>query len=333
MIDLLKTDDLKEIDVEHLNQQSSGPVFITFSAWHPNGEEKYFGLNYFLRNNIHAILIRHKYKSLWWHTNEIFELFSRIRKYTHSLGLNVILYGSSMGGYGVVHFRDLLCADISISIAPQIFLDKKKYGFESRWSSDIDAIQDNFLIDELTMCNSRRPLYIFWDPLHELDNKHISLYKSNDHDTSVNFIEVPHSNHDTARLLHSSKMLEKILTQAYSKLLIEQDVLENSSRAFYNDPKCFFNFFRRSNVAKNQKYEFELFTKYASEASNLDFEALYMLAECYKLIDNLELAVKFMALSIDEYQNKYKKPAPEYLLLKNKSILNHKISMANRDVI
>lgn len=311
-------------ELAHLNPDSNDILIISFSSWSPLNRQSFFGSNFFIKNNLEALMIRGIGRSNWWHHNDIYSIIKYINKYIINNNKKCILYGSSMGGYAAFHFNSFFENVInSICIAPQIYISKKINSSETRWSIDLSELQNNFVFNEVDT-KLVSPTLIFWDPHHSLDSQHISILLNKDL-KNINFFEVPYSNHDVARVLVNGKIIQPLISDLL-KYTFDFNRLSNQCKnAFYSDPKSFFNYFRKLSFEQIDENILRKFNYHIENSQDLDFEALYFLSDCYLLLKDISRSLLYIEKSISCYQSKFSKDIPNYLLLKLKNV-NSKFS-------
>lgn len=319
---------LKDINFKHINKNSTQEdcIFVTFASW-SDKTSVFFGENFLQKKGVETFLISQKEKNHWWHTEEMYEVAKIVRE--RSGDKKVILYGSSMGGYAAIHYRNLFNADIAIAIAPQIFIDKNIAVYENRWEKDLSVLQNKLLFNEIQNVNNQKgTLYILYDCLHPLDNEHTKqfsrVYESNRSD--INLIKVPYASHDLARFLHNAGMLKKIVEEIQNTGVLEADTIGRLNTLYLEDCKTFFNYFRT--IKELEVYSdseksrlLDKMEKYLEELENMDFEALYMAAESLSNVGLHEKAISLSRKSIDSYKDKYLRDAPTYLYKKHENII------------
>ena len=316
MSDIFKGSD---INVQHINENSTGALFVSFSAWSPSGVGSPFGLGFFKKHNIEAYLINQAGRNHWWHSSEMETVADIIDKRRESSGKQVILYGASMGGYGCIHLRKLFKSKTAIAVGSQVFVDKKILPNEARWPEDLNALQDRFIFNEILNFNDQPgELILFYDPLHQLDSHHIQKLKTIAQTGNIHLIEVPYSNHDVARLLSRTKFLQKLILTCNTKGFIDKFAIPDCSELYLDDYKSFFNFFRslKKQTHSDRIDELIPLLNIYTASQDMDFEALYMAAECLSILGNYHQALEFMEKSRASYCEKYNKTPPRYLQLK-----------------
>ncbi len=279
---------------------------------------------FFVKKNIEAILISQKDVNHWWHTEEIFKVADIVNKIKKQSDKKVVLYGASMGGYAAVHYRNIFDAELSIAIAPQIFIDKSVAYYENRWQKELDALQGKMIFNEVDNIREQEGvIYILYDPIHIMDNKHIISYQDLIDNSTAKFIEVPYSGHDLARFLNSTGVLKSIVIQIYEDGKMSNNLLSKFSELYLDDHKAFFNYFRKASLSseKQNKFLLETMEKHLKDLEKMDFEALYMVAETLSNFGRYEEAINISKRSIDIYKTKMLKDAPSYLYGKYELIL------------
>ncbi|PWD88522.1 hypothetical protein [Ignatzschineria cameli] len=325
---------LKDLKYKHINIESKiDTLYVTFAAWNFYGNPEFFAEGFLFSRNIEAVLIAQNGINHWWHTDEILVVADYVRKRAKETGKRVVLYGSSMGGYGVCHFRKLFDSYLAISIAPQIFIDdiyhseQHSTGGNKRALEEKLLLQDKFKFNELNNLNDQvdYPLHVYYDPMNRADSSHVQCYKKNVIESgSVHFLSVPYTNHDVARALNKAKFLEKIVL--HSDLFSVAELRNMVKKTYLYDPKACMNYLRKSEYPLDKKH-LEFFEKYLLEHKTMDFEALYMTAEILMKLNRYEEAINISLRSIEVYMSKYSKFAPEYLRNKFKFIVKKALSV------
>lgn len=312
-----------DLCLKHINLDADGCIFISFASWSSTGKGTPFGYSFFEKHNIEAFFIIQAQNNLWWHSSEIEEIAKITRSRKAISGKKVVLYGSSMGGYAACHFRNIFQADMGIAIAPQVFIDKRYLSDEKRWALDIEKIQERMLFDEMKNINVQKSeLFVFTDFLHDADNAHISkLLQDREVLNPMTIIDVPYSNHDVARLLTSTKVIQQLLLYINQNGIFDYSISPLCNELYLQDAKCFFNYFRNSFLDSTKKDELkERFFMFLSQTQTKDFEALYMASECLSKLGMHNKAIDLIEISITEYETRFSKNAPSYLYLKRDQI-------------
>lgn len=316
---------LNDLSFNHINKDSNEGdyIFVTFSSW-SDKLSSYFGESFFASKNIETFLIRQKEVNHWWHTEEMSFISQLVLERKKSSGKKIVLYGSSMGAYGSLHYRNMFEADIAIAIAPQVFVDRRFSPYETRWAEDLLVLQGSLKFDEIENIEKQKSdIYIFYDPFHDLDFSHIKSYKSLELNSKTHYVEVPYSNHDLARFLSNTGTLKSIITQIYEDGKISNDLLIKFSELYLDDHKAFFNYFRKASLSseKDNTHLIDTMENHLKDLEKMDFEALYMVAETLSNFSRHEEALNISKMSIESYKSRFLKDAPSYLYGKYELIL------------
>ena len=294
--------------------------FVTFSAWSSSGEGSPFGLSFFEKHKIPAFYIVHLGGNHWWHTPEMFDVCEIVRRYTEKYFDGCVLYGSSMGGYGAIHFQDFFRAKKSISIDPQLVVSQEYAQFEPRWKADRALIAD-FLFDETKNLKFQiDETVILFDKLHGQDRKHVEIAEKLGVNNCV--IDVPYSNHGSARTLIFSGVLKKYLVGLADECELNSEELAGEAAvSFEKESKTFFNFFRKTILSmggERRIHYSKLFERFVEDGGAFDFESAYMVAEIYAHLGDSDSALEYSERSLSLYPKSGS--VPNYLLLKHQSI-------------
>jgi tetratricopeptide (TPR) repeat protein len=159
--------------------------------------EKGFGEAYFEKRRISAIHFISK-DNHWWQTPEVWQAFDVLRNLgILAPGRDIILYGSSMGGYAALRFSGALRPKRIVVFSPQYSIDGIKVPFEKRWrdyAAKLDFSHDNM---EGAIDGDAEILAVF-DPLFRLDALHIRKFEAH---RPVTRVGIPFAGHNTARFL------------------------------------------------------------------------------------------------------------------------------------
>lgn len=150
------------------------PLLICFSSWseRPSIEAEGFA---------EVFCKKYGYRSLFvvpatndWYQSRGSEKAVSVAANLASEASRVIVYGSSMGGYGALNYAAALGADVALAVIPQYSIDGKKVPFEKRWRQDAAAIafrRDPISASSTSGCRA----YVVYDPFFEPDRKHAEL--------------------------------------------------------------------------------------------------------------------------------------------------------------
>lgn len=170
------------------------------------GKDDGFGVKFFESNEISAIYVIPKWNH--WYQYEYIESAIKILKTYIARFDKIVLYGVSMGGYGVLKYANYLEASSVISISPQAVLSGTKSEFDKRFSQfweRIDHISDDWLYEKSFPLNTA----ILYDRYHAQDNSHAQIIL--DHIKHAKSIHLPFSGHEVFAVLNESGILSKFI--------------------------------------------------------------------------------------------------------------------------
>ncbi|WP_156901996.1 hypothetical protein [Azohydromonas australica] len=317
----LKSYDYHDVYVLPKVNPASRIAFVSFSAWSMTGVGTIFGHAFFGVNGIPAYFVVQR-KNVWYRSSDIEEIAFDICAHAKSSGLDLVLYGASMGGYAAVNFRSLFGAIHSIAIAPQVLILPENAPFEPRWMNERKEMPMGSIAEVNNLSRQRVPLLVFFDPNHSLDRQHIENLKriSGNCDGDC-VIEVPYANHDVARALVKSKVIQRCLIAMAEYSPIDVDSFrQQCANLFRQDPKAFLNYYRNVVSVSHAKLghdDYFYFLSFMEKTKDFDFEACYMAAEIYAKLESREAALAMSQASLDRYPREI----PNYLHLKHTGIL------------
>lgn len=148
------------------------------NSW--NGFAQGFGENFSIKNKINTIFVVVR-GNHWYEVNEsnrMIEIIKNLPLYNQSK--NIILYGTSMGGYATFLFSNRLKANKIIAAAPQVKVDKVDGLFDPRWVEYRNNISFKFdnAVEELEKFSG--DIVLIYDPTNEFDTMHIDLIKESE---------------------------------------------------------------------------------------------------------------------------------------------------------
>lgn len=292
-------------------------LIVSFSAWSANAQGTPFGQGFFESRKIPAIFVIQN-GNHWWHTEAIFPLLEKIKRIAKKYSYGIVCYGSSMGGYGCLHFEKFLSAKAAIAIAPQIFVSEKLISEDKRWISDRSKIKPLFDESE-NLSQLKAACYIFYDNNHEMDSLHINRLLGNSPARKLELIAAPYASHDLARTLSKMEKFKEFITDSANNEFTTEALREACSSAFLYDDKTFLNWIRNESLEKIPESQISRLRLITLEDNlhALDFEALYFAAEALIRFGNPKYALICSGLSLYRYPNK---PLPDYMLLKHYAI-------------
>ncbi|TVT30877.1 hypothetical protein [Marinobacter vinifirmus] len=298
-----------------------GIAAVCFSAWTSAAEGKRFGEGFFSRNKIPAFFIVQR-SNHWWHTSEIWSALDCIRSILLDKGLGSICYGSSMGGYGSVHFSKYLYSSMAVAVGPQLFVNEDVIPEEKRWVQERKKIE--FLFDEVSnLKKSSVETIVFFDNFNAPDNLQVERCQSRVPASNVKYIACPYTMHDAVRVLVKDDRFKMFLIDCFSGNFSGFDGVdgfeEHCLSVYAADDKAFLNWARnvqgiKSLSTQDRERLIDIFGCY----KGLRFQELFMLAQALLKIGFYKEAV----LCSLESMKKYPKPEiPPYMWSKHESVL------------
>ncbi|WP_455287327.1 hypothetical protein [Cupriavidus necator] len=303
---------------EFVGAQGYTHLVVSFSAWNSKGNGTPFGPGFFNSRKMPAIFVV-QHRNHWWHTDALFTLAERVKQLAAAQGLGIFCYGSSMGGYGSLHFSNIFHANRSIAIAPQIFISKGMIPEEKRWESERERV--GLLFEEIeNLRNIRCESFIFYDARHAQDTLHVQKLMSAGVGANFHTVEVPFALHDVARALVKVRDFKNFVVESGQGSKVDLDRLRLACAAAHEfDDKVFLNRIRHTPISKIEDSEKSRLLEVALiNAERLDFEALYFAAEGLMNLGLHQQAVVCSSLSLEKYPMKV---VPRYLELKHERIL------------
>jgi pimeloyl-ACP methyl ester carboxylesterase len=170
------------------------------------GKDDGFGVKFFESNQISAIYVIPKWNH--WYQYEYVETALKILKPYIAKFDKVVLYGVSMGGYGVLKYANYLEASSVISISPQAALTGPRSTFDKRFGQfweKIDHVSDDWLYEKEFPLNTA----VLYDKYHAQDNEHAQIILS--HVRHAKAIHLPFSGHEVFAVLNESGILSKFI--------------------------------------------------------------------------------------------------------------------------
>lgn len=284
---------------------------ITFSSWSESGEGQIFGGGLMVKENLASVLITSRSNN-WWHSKQ---LIAELEAIIANSNMTPLLYGSSMGGYGALHFGLMFDTPV-LALSPQAMVIPQNVPNERRWSQDRNRIVPVF--DEVFNLGREHKSQIicFFDFSHTGDNLHRKLIAEHMKDeVAVDFVNVPYSHHTPIRALTGAGILQSILPGLClgGQLSLER-LREMSSEAYKRWPKGLADFLRSDHPDPKSKDYLDLLYFCETEKDG-DFEYHYMMAEAWARYGD-----KQRALSHAERATQLHKA--DYVLLKQATIMH-----------
>ncbi|MEM5432667.1 hypothetical protein [Cupriavidus oxalaticus] len=289
-------------------------LVVSFSAWNLKGNGTPFGPGFFHSRRMPAIFIV-QHRNHWWHTDGLRAIAERVKEIAADTARGIVCYGSSMGGYGSLHFSSLFRASRSIAIAPQIFISDAVIPEETRWEAERKKVELQF--DEIeNLRDVRCDSYIFYDARHAQDALHVERLLSAGVGAQFHTLEVPFALHDVARALVKVQEFKEFVERSCRGADSDIGRLRVACAAVYQfDDKVFLNRLRHipvSNIIEDERTR--LLNVISDNAEVLDFEALYFAAEGLMKLGLYQEALDCSTRSLQKYPMKV---VPRYLELKH----------------
>lgn len=246
-------------------------VAICFSAWASGTQGKNFGEAFFFNKKIPAIFIVQK-KNHWWHTSSIWPAVSYIKKILDDKELGSICYGSSMGGYGSIHFAQHFNSHLAIAVGPQFFIDKNVMPEEQRWSTERDKL--NLIFNEIdNLSQNTVQLLIFFDNYNTQDSLQVKKSKKLLAIPNINYINCPYTMHDVIRVLTKNNYYRDFLENCFkNKISIPYNIETSFLKIYKQDDKTFINWARTlPSISDLETEEQERAFSLYENLRNLDF--------------------------------------------------------------
>lgn len=161
------------------------------------------------KNGLSAVHVISK-ANHWWQTPEFGPALAAVRRYADdNRYIELVTYGSSMGGFGALTAAGRLCADRVLASVPQFSIDPAVVEWESRWIKDARKI--TFLKEQFGDLVGTADIIIMLDTLFVPDARHASLIAAH---VPTRTIAVPFADHDVSRVLAEMGLLSEVTLEA-----------------------------------------------------------------------------------------------------------------------
>jgi hypothetical protein len=122
---------------------------------------------------------------------------------------NIVGYGASMGGYGVLKFAKLLRITHVIAYCPQWSIDPSEaHGANPGYSSNFDSNMRGHSVKKHELDIYKKGIYIVYDPRHAVDNYHAESYLIQNNDISM--IPLRGAGHEIPKILIGRKYFSRL---------------------------------------------------------------------------------------------------------------------------
>ena len=161
-----------------------------------------FGETFFRGLDLPAFYILHR-RNRWFQHPELGTALAALQP--HLAGYRkVIVYGSSMGGFGALAYGGLLGAHVGLALSPQYSVDPNVAPFEHRWRDDVARIR--FLRPDRGPSLPRQ--YIAFDPADRADARHAAMFA--DRSPTI-LIPARHGGHPVGGFLNDTGVLRSLI--------------------------------------------------------------------------------------------------------------------------
>jgi hypothetical protein len=314
---IYKGSDVEAIFLNNIKIDKQKRLPVSFSSWSTTGVSQFFGESYFNNYNVNAILVR-SLRNHWWHSIELVDIFNIVK----TIDKELLLYGSSMGGYAALLFSGYLDA-ASISLSPQVSIFQPEVQSDIRWRCDWNSIKQEYDEKAFFEKKTNKIRLSFFDFMHEYDTLHRFLLESysNSHNGSIKIIDVPFSNHTPVRVLNKSGLLKEILNSIiFNDYLDVYEIEFKCKIAYKHYPKSHIqylrNFFTSLPIDEVKQIALSLY----ESADKKDFEFYYIAAEVFAKLGLCDIAVEASLRSLSMNIER------DYLYVKHANILHECIS-------
>ncbi len=208
-----------------------GPILCTFSNYQADGGKHHaFGDVFANQHRINAIhfisgandwLLQEKFEPDYREWVQRVMTFPAYVNASRRIG-----YGSSMGGYAALRFRDRLRFDRVIAFSPQYALDPVKVPFERRWIPEFERYGDAAM-DVLRPVWPGEDIVLIHDPMIDWDVRHIRMI---DPDRNALDLGVPFGAHPPALFLSHTGVLTDLTLRLIAGDSDMRDLLRRAYR-------------------------------------------------------------------------------------------------------
>lgn len=203
--------DDKFIQILRSKDFGSKQVVVSFQQRLPenffgDSNQNGFAQKFLTENKINSFFILTK-SNHWYQIPRIDVAFQKIvNDHMYLKASDIVLYGQSMGGYGVLAFNKYFPNARLLSISPLAGFNKKTFQFETRWREDEAFIL--FQQEEVAI-SSCKELIVIYDKFSR-DAEHIELMKL----TTDCLYNLPYSGHPASVFLKETNTLSLFVLQA-----------------------------------------------------------------------------------------------------------------------
>lgn len=144
----------------------------------------------------------------WWLSSETLQAIDAIKAAGYlDRKREIVLYGSSMGGYGALLFSKALNATHVYAVVPQYSIRPGIVTEETRWKRDVDRI-DDFSLDNMDSGISQEAeITVIYDPFYLQDAAHVKRIAVL---RPINVLPITFTNHNTSAALQEIGLLSSM---------------------------------------------------------------------------------------------------------------------------
>lgn len=129
----------------------------------------------------------------------------------------VVMTGTSMGGYAACAFAPLAPGCISVALSPQSTLDPSLVPWETRFPTGRAADWSGLFADAATGAASAKRVFLLYDPLRADDAAHIARFDT----PNITRLRMRYADHKTAVFLRRAGLLSGVMREAFEGTLTE----------------------------------------------------------------------------------------------------------------
>ncbi len=156
----------------------------------------------------------------WYRDPDLIDRMKKLKKDGLFDGYDrVVFAGVSMGGYAAIAYGSLVPGAHVVSVNPQSTLDPDLVPWESRYENGRRQDWTLPLGDAAKLTKTLGPVNIFYDPYHDLDQRHIDRFSGD----NIRVFKCWFSNHKTAVFLRKINALKPVMSHCIFDELKELD--------------------------------------------------------------------------------------------------------------
>lgn len=169
-----------------------------------------FAEEFFERHPTDAVFVNCS-SNQWWQYPDLPKCLSLLNRFAAGWP-HVVTYGSSMGAYAALRFAAATGATSSIAVGPQYSPRAALVQGENRYEADI--CNTKFLHEDCYRISADVRNYVLYDPLLELDARHIACYRR---EASLIAFKVYAGGHTPSIILQQCGLLTELLLRVIAE--------------------------------------------------------------------------------------------------------------------